>query len=264
MRVIVTRPGPQAGPWVQALRDAGHQALALPLIEIATPLDTQPLVSAWQHLAAYDAVMFVSANAVLHFCAVQPQGALGNLTTGKPRFWATGPGTVAALLAAGVAPERVDAPMADALQFDTEALWAAVHTQVVAGWRVLLVRGNTGAAEDADAAAGVGREWLAARLKESGAQVEFVVAYERRSPVFSPNALALAQVASADGSVWLFSSSEAIANLCAAAAGVSWGRARALATHARIGQAARDAGFGVVCETRPALASIIASIESLP
>ncbi|MGE3348297.1 MAG: uroporphyrinogen-III synthase, partial [Ramlibacter sp.] len=39
-------------------------------------------------------------------------------------------------------------------------------------------------------------------------------------------------------------------------------RARAVATHPRIAQAAREAGFGVVCESRPALADVVASIES--
>ena len=40
------------------------------------------------------------------------------------------------------------------------------------------------------------------------------------------------------------------------------GSARALATHPRIAQAAHDAGFGEVRECRPALADVVASIES--
>lgn len=264
MRVIVTRPGPQAGQWVQALQAVGHNALALPLIEIGPPAHPHAVEAAWQRWAQYDAVMFVSANAAAHFFALQPQALRAAVQGTRPRMWATGPGTVAALAAQGVAPAHIDAPDAQAAQLDTEALWHLVQTQVQPHGRVLIVRGNTSAAPEADAATGVGRDWLAARLAERAAQVDFVVTYERRAPVLSPNALALAQVASADGSVWLFSSSEAVANLCTAAAGVRWGRARAVATHARIAQAAQDAGFGVVCASRPALSSIIASIESLP
>jgi uroporphyrinogen-III synthase len=63
--------------------------------------------------------------------------------------------------------------------------------------------------------------------------------------------------------VWLFSSSEAVAHLRSLAPGQSWSRACALATHPRIAQAARAAGFGVVCESRPTMAELIASIESL-
>jgi uroporphyrinogen-III synthase len=137
------------------------------------------------------------------------------------------------------------------------------------GWRVLIVRGNTeghgdGAdAEDSGSAKGLGRDWLAARLQERGAAVEFLVAYARRAPTLGAGALALVQAAAADGSIWLFSSSEAVSNLAALAADQSWSRARAVATHARIAQAARTAGFGLVCESRPAMADLLASIESL-
>jgi len=85
----------------------------------------------------------------------------------------------------------------------------------------------------------------------------------RRAPVLNANALALVQVAAADGTVWLFSSSEAVTNLCTLAAGQCWRLARAVATHPRIAQAAGAAGFAVVCESRPALVDLLASIESL-
>lgn len=263
MRVIVTRPGPQAGKWVSALRAAGHDALALPLIEIGPPFHPQAVAEAWQRVDSLDALMFVSANAVTHFFALRPDAVAAPMPGGKARFWATGPGTVAALRAAGIAPEQIDAPDADAGQFDSEALWKACAGRVTPGWQVLIVRGNSAAVGDADADRGVGRDWLAARLAEKGAAVAFVVAYERRAPVLTVNALALAQVASADGSVWVFSSSEAVANLCAVATGVQWGHARAVATHARIAQAARDAGFGVVHVCSPGLTDMLASIESL-
>jgi uroporphyrinogen-III synthase len=264
MRVIVTRPGPQAGKWVTALRAAGLDALALPLIEIAGPPDPAQVQAAWQRISSFDALMFVSANAVEQFFALQSKGTVtGDL---HPRFFVTGPGSVAALLKAGVARSRIDAPDEAAAQFDSEALWAVVHTQVQRGWRVLIVRGNTDTegAEGAAPSTGVGRGWFAARLREQGAAVEFLVAYERRAPVLSANTLALVQMAAADGSVWLFSSSEAVTNLCAVAPGQSWQQARALATHPRIAQAARTAGFAHVCEARPAMADLVASIESLP
>ena len=263
MRVIVTRPGPQAGKWVKALRAAGLDALALPLIEIAGPPDPQAVLAIWQRIDSFDALMFVSANAVEQFFALRPADVV--TATLQPRFFVTGPGSVAALLQAGVARSRIDAPDEAAAQFDSEALWAVVQTQVQRGWRVLIVRGNTDAdaADEAQAGKGVGRDWFAARLGEQGAAVEFLVAYARRAPVLSANALALVQASAVDGSVWLFSSSEAVTNLCAMAAGQSWQRARAVATHPRIALAARAAGFAQVCEARPAMAELVASIESL-
>jgi uroporphyrinogen-III synthase len=271
MRVIVTRPGPQAGKWVNALRKAGLDALSLPLIEIAGPPDPQAVRAAWQRLNSFDALMFVSANAVEHFFAHRPEGLGPPQTAARvgPRLFVTGPGSVAALLRAGAQQASIDAPDAAASQFDSEALWQVVQPQVQPGWRVLIVRGNTDGssdgegAEDSGAAKGLGRDWFAARLLERGAEVEFLVAYARRAPILGANALALVQVAAGDGSIWLFSSSEAVSNLVALAAGQSWSRARAVATHPRIAQAARDAGFGVVCESRPSELDLLASIESL-
>lgn len=265
MRVIVTRPGPQAGKWVQGLRDAGLDALSLPLIDIRPASDPDPVVAAWRSLSSNDALMFVSANAVEHFFALRPESIAMAPTRARPRYWATGPGTVAALLAAGVATEQIDAPDNAAAQFDSEALWRVVQSQVCSGWQVTVVRGNTDAEqpEGGMAGKGFGRDWLAERLSEKSVQVEFVVAYERCAPVLQPGAVALVQLAATDGSVWLFSSSEAVTNLLAIAGGVHWGSARAVTTHPRIAAAAREAGFGVVCESRPDLAALIASIESL-
>ena len=266
MRVIVTRPGPQAGKWVTALRGAGLEALSLPLIEITGPAEPQAVLAAWQCLHHFNALMFVSANAVQQFFALRPQGLVGLDAIAGPRFFVTGPGSRAALLQAGVQSERIDAPDHAAAQFDSEALWQVVQQQVQPGWRVLIVRGNTESdAGDTDPTGqeGVGRDWFAARLAERGAAVEFVVAYARRAPQLGANALALLQVAAADGTVWLFSSSEAVTNLCRMAQGQSWSRARAVATHPRIAQAAQAAGFGVVCESRPAVSELLASIESL-
>jgi uroporphyrinogen-III synthase len=269
MRVIVTRPAAQAGKWVKALCAAGLEAQTLPLIEIAGPPDRQAVLGVWQRIAAFDALMFVSANAVEHFFALQPAGVVwpdANASLKKPtRCFATGPGTVTALLQAGVPQERIDAPDLAAAQFDSEALWQVVQHQVVPGWLVMIVRGNTGSEnpDEADASQGLGRDWLAARLAEQGATVEFVVSYVRRAPLLAADERAWLQVAAVDGSVWLFSSSEALGNLRAMVPGQSWAQGRAVATHPRIAQAARELGFAVVCESRPAMAELIASIESL-
>ena len=244
MRVIVTRPAAEAAQWVQDLRSRGVDAVALPLIAIAAPADPAPLQRAWARIDSYRAAMFVSANAVRGFFAAKMPGA-----GFSPRAWATGDGTRNALLAAGVPAAQVDSPPADSAQFDSESLWQVVQQQCHADCRILLVRG------------GEGRDWLEQRLLERGVAVETVMAYSRRTPDWGDAERALAAAACAD--TWLFSSSEAIANLRALAPRVQWRAARAVATHPRIAQAAREAGFGVVCESRAPVPDVIAALESL-
>lgn len=263
MRVIVTRPQRDAQGWVQELSAAGLDVLALPLIEISAVADPAPLHSAWQALDDYVGVMFVSGNAVDAFFAAQPEAfaSWGVAAPGKARAWATGPGTRAALLRAGVDPAWIDAPAMNAAQFDSEALWQVVAAQVRPNSRVLIVRGTDGQAEGP--AQGVGRNWFAQRVEAAGGLVDFVISYQRGLPRFSPAQCEVARSAATDGSVWLFSSSEAVANLQACLPGQDWGEARAVATHARIAAAAQAAGFGMVRESRPALADILASLESM-
>ena len=93
--------------------------------------------------------------------------------------------------------------------------------------------------------------------------MDFVLAYTRSAPQFTPAQIAQAQAAADNGAVWLLSSSQALGNLCAALAGQDWRRARALATHPRITEAARAAGFGAVYECRPALQDVATALESL-
>lgn len=267
MRVVVTRPEGDAQAWANGLQAAGYEPVLLPLISIGPAPDPSALQQAWGRLHEYAAVMFVSGNAVNRFFQSKPASTLVFKCDSaiKTRAYATGPGTTQALLQWGVEAAMVDAPPPDASQFDSQALWAAVHSQVGPGSRVLIVRGAGGPGNAPDGAVpnGAGRNWFADQLREAGAQVDFLVSYQRTAPVFDGRQQDLARAAAIDGSIWLFSSSEAIGNLASAMPGQPWTAARAIATHARIADTARGLGFGVVCESRPALASVVASIESM-
>ncbi len=267
MRVIVTRVQPQASAWAEKISASGHDAVVLPLIEVRGLTAPQAIQRAWEHWPSYTAAMFVSSHAVDFFFKENKALAhdLHGLTAIKTRVWATGPGTGKALLAQGVAAALLDMPMVQAGQFDSEALWQVVGPQVKPGDKVLIVRGNSLAqagAAGADPESGVGREWLAQRLMQAGAEVEFVVAYERGAPHWSVPQLAQAQDAARDGSVWLFSSAEALDHLRALLPTADWSQARAVATHPRIAAAASALGFGVVKQARPTFDSVLASIES--
>lgn len=254
MHVVVTRPQREAQDWVQALQQSGHGAWALPLITIGPAPDVAAVCQAWRQLDRYLGAMFVSANAVEGFHAARPAGDATSFEA-----WATGPGTVRALRQAGVPDGRIVAPPDDAPQFDSEALWALVAQRIRPGVRVLVVRGADAAGHSSE---GAGRDWFARQVRAAGGAVDFLASYQRQSPVLDAAQRQRAKVAAGDGSIWLFSSSEAVHNLLASLPDVDWGRARAVATHARIAQAVRDAGFAEVRETRPALADVRASIES--
>ncbi len=267
-RLIVTRVQPQAQAWVDQFQAHAYDALALPLIEVRGLDDLTAVYTAWQHWSDYLAVMFVSRHAVDYFFKEKQALALDKqaLEAIKTRAWATGPGTANALLAQGVVPHMMDTPPEQAGQFDSEALWQQVQSQVKQGDRVLIVRGNSLAADGtsvADGDSGVGRDWLAQRLGDAGAQVDFVVAYQRGAPVWNATERELAVTGATDGSIWLFSSAEALGHLQGLLHGQDWSAARAVATHPRIAAAARATGFGVVAQARPTFTEVLASIESL-
>ncbi len=250
MRVLVTRPENEARRWVEQLRQHGIDAVSFPLIAIVPAGRLEPLHSAWRALPAFRAVMFVSGNAVRHFFQQRPAGAHWPPPT---RAWATGAGTRAALLEVGLEASQVDVPPSDSAQFDSETLWGQVAPQIAAADAVLIVRGGDASGQAA------GRDWLADRLAAAGARVETVVAYVRAMPTVDASQRALAHDPS---SVWLLSSSQAIAHLESLLPALDRSGARALATHPRIAQAAKRAGFGVVCESRPSVDAVVAALES--
>ena len=287
-RVIITRPALEAGDWVQQLQHQGFAAESLPLMDIAAAsgiADVQAIQQAWQHIENYAACMFVSGNAVRFFFEnfeqkkALAQNLLGpiaiNTIANKAvkllpphlRFMAPGPGTAAALLAAGVPAGQIDSPPLDAGQFDSEALWKVVGQRDWQGRRVLVVRGATSPLGQTSQTPAVssGRDWLAQQWLAAGCQVDLVGVYERRACVFTPEQAQRAQRASRDGAVWLFSSSEAVQHLLGQAAlqGTDWRRAVAIATHPRIAETVRAAGWGVVLPARPALGDVVSALHAL-
>jgi uroporphyrinogen-III synthase len=263
MRVIVTRPVKDCGKWMDAFTAAGYEAVSLPLMEVSGPPDGNAVVGAWNRIAQFDAVMFVSGNAVEHFFALKPplSRVLTALDASKVRAYVTGPGTAAALQSAHVPLHRIDMPRADAERFDSEALWEVVKSQVASGFRVLIVRGSVHGVIEHEK--GSGRDWFALQVEQAGGAVDFVVAYQRGSPVWGADQRQLAQVGASDGSVWIFSSSEAVAHLIALCPGQDWQQAKAVVTHPRIGRAANAAGFGTVVESNSPADVLLSSIESL-
>lgn len=255
IQVWVTRAPEDAQAWILGLNDMGFDAQPMPLMAIGPAPDQHALRRSWQQLEQYQAVMFVSANAVRYFWQANPFSQ-GVLPWGGQRAWVTGPGSQDALLKVGLPLHAIDAPPWDAVQLDSEALWSVVASQIHAGLRVLVVRG-------CDAQGQVtGRDWLVTQLQAAGAQVDQIAAYQRKKPELSPAQIAAVRQSVERGAVWLFSNSEAISNLKEALPDQDWRRAKAVATHPRIARNAKQAGWGSVAITQPALQAVASSIKS--
>ena len=267
--VVVTRPAGENEAWLAALRDAGFPTLALPLIHIAplaTPSDE--LISEVLHKhPTLSAVMFVSVNAVRYFFA--------NLTPAQrdtwrkswdqgdgPRCWATGAGTLRALLSEGVPPSTVDWPGEDAPRYDSEQLWVKVAPQITATSGVLIVRGQSGNASAGSQ--GEGRDWLGQQVMSVGATVGYLSVYQRAVPRWDAMFENAWRLAMADAhAIWLISSSQALQHaqvLMGDDYHRLWNR-RLVCTHNRIAESARTAGWQRVSVCRPVTAEVIEALR---
>lgn len=206
-RIVVTRARGQAADLLQRLHAAGAEALALPTIEIAPPLDWAPLDAALRSVvgaapgaANYDGFIFTSRNGVRAF--FDRARELGLVLPPPRGAWvaAIGPATEQSLREHGwrvdVVPE----------EYVAESLAAALAGRGLRGRRVLLPR------------AAVARDALTNALRAMGAEVDMVAAYRTVVPADSrAQAQRLFPAAAAEPrpDAVLFTSSSTVRNFCA-------------------------------------------------
>ncbi|MCY1490129.1 HemX, putative uroporphyrinogen-III C-methyltransferase [compost metagenome] len=274
--VVVTRPAGQSRQLTEALQAAGLDVLSFPLLAIGPAADDVPLRAALARLDTFALVVFVSPNAIAYAldALAGVQGAAVAQWPAQVPVAVVGPASVAALAERGIAPPacRVIAPAgaaangqgaddiapeAEALRFDSEALWARLDPAALAGKPVLIIRGNGG------------RDWLGERLREAGAQVEAVEAYRRTLP--EPSAMQWQAVRDnlrpgAAPHAWLLTSSEAVRNLDALARqhlspeeDAALRQVQCIAPHARIAEQALALGFPHVLRAAPGDAGLLAA-----
>lgn len=259
MRLLVTRPEPQASAWVEQLKRLGVDAHALPLIAIEGPINPSPVIHLWQTLDQARLLMFVSPSAVDWFFRLKPaHGQWPERTLAA----APGPGTAKALRQAAeqaaIAIPQVICPSEEAPQFDSETLWPLLAPLDWMHQSVWIISGG-------DRQEAKGRVWLSSQLQHQGAQVSAVLAYQRHAARWTAAQKQQAQQAieHPDQHTWLFSSSEAIDHLIhTLAPHQSWQRSSALVTHPKIAQRAQQAGFGQVSQTRPTPDSVAGTLLS--
>ncbi|RQO56295.1 uroporphyrinogen-III synthase [Paucibacter sp. KBW04] len=250
--LILTRPLAQTQDWLQRLAKLGVAAQSFPLIEIvAQEGAAAAAVAAWRRMPAAALAFFVSPNAVQHFFAQRPAGQAWPAACLAA---CVGPGSARALQQAGVPAELILQPPADAASLDSEHLWPLLQPRDWQGRQVLMLRGDGG------------REWLAERLREQGADVTAFSVYSRRCPKLDAAGQARLQalLAVPEAAVWLLSSAEGVANLAALTPGdAGWGQRACIATHARIADAARALGFGHVVLARPDAPALVQAFQAM-
>ena len=191
LNIVVTRPREQAVQLTQLIAQAGGKVILFPLLEISPAADPQPLRALLARLHEFNLAIFISPNAVrygmeaIHAAGAtlspnpSPASPARSTPVGSPllrsdpsagrggelKIATVGQGSAKALRELGV--QKIIAPQD---RFDSEALLALPELQQVAGWRVVIFRGDGG------------RELLGDTLKARGAMVEYAECYRRAKP----------------------------------------------------------------------------------
>jgi uroporphyrinogen III methyltransferase/synthase len=196
-RVLVTRARSQASRLRALLEEEGAWCVEFPAIRVVPVADPADLDSALKAIKSYDWVTFSSANGVKGVRARMDEMGIDARAFAGVSVAAIGPATAASvqeLLA--IRPDLVPA------EYVSESVVAEFRTRPVKGGRVLVVRSD------------IGRDVLAQGLRELGAHVDEVVAYETKAPEDSADKARLAFSDDEGGiDIVTFTSSSSVDNL---------------------------------------------------
>jgi uroporphyrinogen-III synthase len=160
LRIVVTRAAHQAEELARPLRALGAEAILLPVIAIAPPLDPGPLKEAAGRANEYDWIVFTSANAVACWVAQLADPP----SQGRARVATVGAATRECAerygLAVAITPQK----------YIAESLVESFGSEQLAGRRILIP------------SAAVTRDVVATELRRRGAQVDVVEAYRNAIP----------------------------------------------------------------------------------
>lgn len=230
--VVVTRPVAQAAELLARLGALGRDAVLFPLLEIHPLPDRTVLRSALAGLQDCALAAFVSPNAIDAVFAELPAWPAG------VPIAVMGEGSRRALAAHGLTEANAVIHSPHGPRTDSETLLDVLDLAALRGRKVMVLRGESG------------RELLADRLRDAGAEVMQVAAYRRSAPILDEARKAQLQTLLARKNDWIVTSSEALRNLEQMARQLSKDDAvakmqqqRLFVPHARIAETARAAGF---------------------
>jgi uroporphyrinogen III methyltransferase / synthase len=193
-RLVITRPPKHAREMVPALEGLGAEVLLLPTVEFAPPEDGRELDEALSKLPSFDAILFLSRNAVRYFFnRCHELGVKGDRSqSAKCMIAAVGSGTAQEIISEGWRVDFVP-------QVQTgEALVRELGDRV-AGKKVLLPRSNRG------------DQSLPKALREAGAHLTEVAAYRTVLPQTIDQCL-LARIRAREVDAMIFASPSAFHN----------------------------------------------------
>jgi len=166
LRVLVGRARHQASALSADLRKLGAEVLEIPFIEIRKPRSFRPLDAALKNLPSYDWLILTSVNGVDAMWDRLPKLRLTKKSLKQLKIAAIGPATKKAIEKRSI---RVDVVPEE---YVAESVVKSLRKQVK-GKRILLVRAK------------VARDVIPRELREAGAYVDVVEAYETVVPVSS-------------------------------------------------------------------------------
>lgn len=163
-RIVVTRARAQAGALAQRIEELGGEVFEFPTIEITPPQDFAAFDAAVRAIESYDWLIFTSVNGVAPFLErLQLSGKSADLLA-RLSVGAIGPETAKTLESSGIKASLVPA------RFQAEGILETLGPEAMRGKRVLIPR------------AAKAREILPDTLRQWGATVEVVVAYQTILP----------------------------------------------------------------------------------
>ncbi|HVP55213.1 MAG TPA: uroporphyrinogen-III synthase [Candidatus Eisenbacteria bacterium] len=192
-RVLVSRARKQAGALSSALKELGCQIIEIPFIEIRKPSSYKPLDTALRNLASYDWLILTSVNGVEALFERSARRHLDDAAFSHLKIAAIGPATKSAIekhgLAVTVTPK----------EYVAESVVRSLRSRV-RGKRVLLVRAK------------VARDVIPRELRETGATVDVIEAYETVAPKSSQMRLRAVFAGSRKPHAITFTSSSTVRN----------------------------------------------------
>lgn len=192
--VVVTRARAQASLLTKKLEEEGARVLEVPAIKIVPPADYAPLDKAISEISSYKWLVFTSANGVEYFFNRMNAAGKDSRALYNVKVAAIGSATADVLTAYGIKADLI--PSA----YKAEELADALQGQLGSGDKILIARAK------------VAREVLPNRLRELGAQVDVVTAYETVADCDNKDEL-LEALSSGEADVVTFTSSSTVTNL---------------------------------------------------
>ena len=246
-RVLVTRAAHQAGKLSEGLRALGAEAVEVPVLEIRPPASFDPLDRALLELDSYNWLILTSANTVRALVERAAELGLQLASADSLKVAAVGEATAAAARKAGFSIALIPE------SYVAESLVEGLLHQA-AGERILLAR------------AAVARDVIPGALRQAGAEVDVVDAYQNALPAAAPEQLRRALAGGVDAATFTSSSSATHLAEAASQAGIPFPLAGipAISIGPVTSQTLRDLGWEPAAEANPSdISGLISAVVAV-